>query len=315
MLNLAAHPMAPNSPVPATHAAFGLTWSFPFPFLPFKAAAPGQSADVVVELGLLPPLSALARQAGPLRQVYDGSVRFGLPGVAKLLVSGGNHILVEPHPDGSAQALHLMLMGTAAALVLLQRGALPLHGSAIATAKGAVLFVGHSGAGKSTTLGAFLRRGYNMICDDLATIRMDEHGVPQVCPGATMYKLWADSAEALGVATESLPRVRSELEKFMVPASDLQAGQSLQVHAVYQLKTHNGSGVLIEPRLDAGKFSALLDHTWQKLTVKAMGLHAAHFQRAVMMANRVRVISVRRPDSGVVDADRLAAAIEADFLG
>jgi hypothetical protein len=307
-----------NPTLPATHRAYGLNWHFPFEFPPFRQVQAALPADVVVELGVLPALSPEARAAGPLRQVSAGTVRFGFPGVAKLLIARGNHILVEPHPQGSQQALTLLLMGTAAALLLLQRGVLPLHGSGIATARGAVLLVGHSGAGKSTTLGALLRRGYSMVCDDLAAVRFDKGGVPLVDPGVGLYKLWADSAEALGIDTDHLPRVRTELSKFMVPASHQLVDAPVPIYAVYQLSAHNQAEPRLEPKLDARKFNVLLNHTWQKLTVKALGLHGKHFQQASQLANAVRVMALHRPDRSrhnAVDVERVADLIEADFLG
>lgn len=305
--------MAPA--LPATHQAFGLNWNFSFDFSPFCAASADTLADVVVELGVLPAVSPDARPAGPLRQVCPGTVRFGMPGVAKLLVSEGRHILVEPHPDGSEQALNLLLMGTASALLLLQRGVLPLHASGILTPRGAALIVGHSGAGKSTALGALLRRGYPMVCDDLAAIRFDHAGVPQVCPGVPLYKLWADSAEALGVATSNLPRVRDELSKYMVPADHQLLDRPVPIYAVYQLSAENLPEPRLEAKRDARKFNVLLDHTWQKLTVKGLGLQAKHFHQATLLANAVRVMALRRPEAGGIDVDRVAALIEADFLG
>ena len=58
----------------------------------------------------------------------------------------------------------------------------------------------------------------------------------------------------------------------------------------------------------AGTAQAILDHTWQKMTVKRMGLHGEHFRRAAALAAGVPVVAIRRPghlsirESGVVDA-------------
>jgi len=43
-----------------------------------------------------------------------------------------------------------------------------------------------------------------------------------------------------------------------------------------------------------------------------MGLHGAHFQRAVAVANQARIVRVQRPDDGF-HLTELADAIEADF--
>lgn len=241
-----------------------------------------------------------------------GEVRFGLPGVARFLVRGGTEVLIDRQADTDDRMVRTMLLGTAASLILHQRGLLPLHASAIVTPAGAVLFMGHSGAGKSTLLNEFIRRGYPMLAEDLAAVRLDDAGDAWVEPGVGVTKLWADSADALGVSTDGLDRVRPELGKFLVPVHDALATQATRLAAIYALSTHNDPTVLLETRQDAQKFNALLDHTWQKLVVKRMGLHGAHFKRAVAVANQAHVVRVRRPSKGFHLTD-LADAVEADF--
>jgi len=194
------------------YAAYGLIWRMPLACPELRAAPVGSVADVTVRYGELPPPPAHAVAAGPLRQVTPGEARFGLPGVARLLVRGGNEILIERQADD--EMIRLLLVGTGAALLLHQRGLLPLHASAVVAPAGAILFMGHSGAGKSTLLGEFLRRGYPMLAEDLAAVRLDAEGAAWVEPGVQITKLWADSAAELGQSTDGLPRVRPELEKF-----------------------------------------------------------------------------------------------------
>jgi len=197
-------------------------------------------------------------------------------------------------------------MGPGAAFVLHQRGVLPLHGSGIVTDHGAVLFVGHSGAGKSTLTGAFIDRGFPVVGDDLAAVSVPADGHPTVAPGTTTLKMWADSVESLGWNTDGLERVRPELAKFVVPVRG-RVDAPVRLAAIYHLGTHNGRTVVFEPRERAAKFNTVLDHTWQKMTVKRMGLHGIHFRRAVAIADAVPVVGVRRPDgvavhdSGIVD--------------
>ena len=54
--------------------------------------------------------------------------------------------------------------------ILMQRKILPLHGSAIAIDGKAYAIVGDSGAGKSTLASAFLKRGYQLLSDDVITV-------------------------------------------------------------------------------------------------------------------------------------------------
>lgn len=296
----------------ARHCAYGLIWQMPLPCPELRPASPASAPDVVVRWGHVPPPPSSALAAGPLRQVTPGEARFGLPGVAQLLVRGGSEILIERQPAADDEMVRLLLLGAGVALLLHQRGLLPLHASAVVTPAGAVLFMGHSGAGKSTLLNEFLHRGYPMLAEDLAAVRLDAAGRAWVEPGVQTTKLWADSAAALGQSTAGLPRVRPELEKFVLPVTAALVDAPARLAAIYVLASHNQPHIHLEERRDARKFNALLDHTWQKLVVKRMGLHAAHFQRAIAVANQARIVRVQRPDDGF-RLKELADAVEADF--
>ncbi|MBI1296393.1 hypothetical protein GC175_15680 [bacterium] len=294
------------------YAAYGLIWRVPLACPELRAATAGAAVDVTVRYCKLPPQQAHAITAGALCQVTPNEASFGLPDVAQLLVRGGNEILIERQPKAGDEMVRLMLLGTGTVLLLHQRGILPLHASAVVTPVGAVLFMGHSGAGKSTLLGEFLRRGYPMLAEDLAAVRLDTNGAGWVEPGVQVTKLWADSATQLGKATDGLPRVRPEVEKFVLPVTDALVDAPVCLAAIYVLSSHNQPHIHLEERRDAHKFNALLDHTGQKLMVKQMGLHTAHFQRAIAVANQVRIMRVQRPDDAF-HLKELADAVETDF--
>lgn len=164
------------------YSAFGLTWQLPFPCPEMGTPKPETAVDVQVSLGSVPEVLPQAKDAGPFQQVTPQAVLFSFPRVARFLVQNGAEIVIQPEPDAPETQLRLFLLGTAAALLLHQRGILPLHASGIRTPQGAVLFTGHSGFGKSTLLATFLERGYAMLTDDVAAISLDGNGRPHVAP-------------------------------------------------------------------------------------------------------------------------------------
>jgi len=141
---------------------------------------------------------------------------------------------------------------------------------------------------------------------------LDEGGRAQVLPGYPQIKLWADSAELLERPTDGLRRVRQELAKFALPAADRLADRPAPLHAIYALRPHNGPELHLEPLQDSTKFNVLLDYTFQKLALKNMGRHTAHFRMAVAVANGVCVARVTRPQHPFL-LDELADLIEEDF--
>ncbi|MBK8899939.1 MAG: hypothetical protein IPM53_02030 [Anaerolineaceae bacterium] len=294
------------------YTAFGLTWHLPFVCPEMGAPTTAVTANVSVSLGQVPDILPQATDAGPFQQVTPEAVLFRFPGVASYLVQNGAEIIIQPEPGAPETQLRLFLLGTAAALLLHQRGILPLHASGIRTPQGAVLFTGHSGFGKSTLLATFLERGYAMLTDDVAAISLDGNGRPHVSPSYPHFKLWADSAEMLNRTTDSLARVHPELEKFAVPAVALD-NCSLPLHTVYVLTPSNEPSLRLEPLHNARKFNVFLDHTWQKMALKRMNRHAEHFRQSVAVANQIRLHRVYRPEKPF-QPYALADLIEADFL-
>lgn len=298
------------------YSAFGLIWQLPFTCPEMGHPLPDpttNSVDVTVSLGNVPNALTNAVGAGPFQQVTQNAALFQFPDVARYLVQDGKQIIIDPEDGAAENQIRLFLLGTAAALLLHQRGILPLHASGIRTPNGAVLFTGHSGFGKSTLLATFLERGYPMITDDLAAISLDANGKSHVTPGYPHLKLWADSAEKLDKSTDGLTRIRPELEKFSVPANTTLEAQPVPLHTVYVLSPSNETTLRLEPLQDARKFNVFLDHTWQKLALKRMNRHADHFRQAVAIANQITIQRVYRPEKPFLP-HALADLIEADFL-
>jgi hypothetical protein len=81
------------------------------------------------------------------------------------------------------------LLGPVMGFVMLLRGIVCLHASAIAIGDEAIALVGPGGSGKSTTAAAFLKRGYRVLAEDVVTL--DDRGDHfLVRPGYPLIRLW-----------------------------------------------------------------------------------------------------------------------------
>lgn len=148
----------------------------------FRYRAFGLIIDSELELPELPPASVrddkagVAIRRGPLRRVprhatLAEEVGINIPGAA-FLVRNGREITVDVLPDADPALVRVVLLGRVMAFLFRQRGWLPLHASGVVMDGECILFLGATGAGKSTTAAAFHKRGHLVATDDVGAVRI-----------------------------------------------------------------------------------------------------------------------------------------------
>ena len=104
------------------------------------------------------------------------------------------------------------LLGPVMGFVLLLRGLVCLHASAIVVDGHAIALIGPAGAGKSTTAAAFAARGFNVLAEDVVTL--DDRGDDfLVRPAYPCIRLWPASAATLYGSSSALPPLTPNWDK------------------------------------------------------------------------------------------------------
>ncbi|AEI50912.1 hypothetical protein [Runella slithyformis] len=101
---------------------------------------------------------------------------------------------IRVHTEITTEFQRMILLKYGVGIALFLRGFYMLHGSAVRINQKTFVFVGESGAGKSTTAIAFVRAGGELVADDLLVF---EHLGPKnvaICSFIKQSKLWEDSA-------------------------------------------------------------------------------------------------------------------------
>ena len=301
-----------------SYDAYGLRFEMPFE-CPELAPAVGERApDVVVRYGEVPE-KIESEQAGAVYEASSTQFLLRIDQVAHYLVDGASSITIAPHPGVDDLSVRVYLLGSCLAALLHHRGVLALHASAILTDKGAVLFMGASGRGKSTTLNEFLRRGYRMLSDDVVGIVL-EQGQPVALPGYPQTKLWADAAGHFDIDTEPLDSVYQDIEKFAVPIENESRGNSsptfvgdpAPLAALYSLTVAKDDVLEIVPLERMHAFRAVLNCTYRRLFLQGLGMQPRHFELATQVAASVPIKRVRRPADGYRITE-LGDLLESDF--
>ena len=291
------------------YVAYGLRVRSPVP-LPFTALRMRAPApDVTVRLGAVPetlqvPAHSRRRLDGwPEWEAAPGIFLLRTQGVARCLVTEGRDILVEPR-GGDDREIGEHLAKAAWTALLLQRGVIPFHASAVASEEGAVLFMGRSGAGKSSLLGAFLKRGYAMLADDIVGVVPDSFSplrgasAPRLptrflaLPAYPRLRLCANALDALAWRGQALDEGKRP-GKYLVPVRCFHASP-LPIRSLYLLDSHSRSVIEIERVRSASAIEALRRQVLLKRLMNSLGWRQECFRTVVAMVRQAPVARVRR---------------------
>lgn len=297
------------------YTAYGLTIAAEIPCPQLLSLDIGQTSnpDVHISFGDIPETLKEPTSQGVVYQAKADQFLLRLDEIGAFWVREGKEVILERAPQATDDEIRLFLFGSAFGALLHQRGLFVLHASAIETDQGAVLFVGPSGNGKSTTAAAFHQRGYRILADDVCALKLDKTGHPVVIPAFPQIKIWADTAKKLERATENMPRVRPQLEKFAWRIHADFSTDLVPLEGIYHLTTHNKPAEFeLKPMEDANKFRVLLANTYRERFMDGLEMRDSHFKLGIVTSNTARIMRVIRPSAGFL-LDELIDLLEADF--
>jgi hypothetical protein len=266
--------------------------------LPLLNTLPASNADpdISIRHGDIPQIASPSVFSSPFVTVYsNGQARINIGETLSMLVSDGRHVLISANKETPPEEIMTFLLGPALGLLCHQRQVLPLHAAAIKIGDKAVVLVGNSGAGKSTTATALVQRGHRLLCDDIAVINAQQISV---LPSYPAIKLWQEAADALGIKTTTLDRTRSGLNKFHYRAEVDFDDKPTQLSAlmILQPRTHITHTEI--RRLD--KLQALIQlrqHIYRRSLAAAQNSEQACFDQLGQIVSKVPVMILTRPDN------------------
>jgi hypothetical protein len=147
-----------------------------------------------------------------LPAVEHFQIKYG-DGTEFLIDKSGSQIwAIWPEQSLTVEDTATYLLGPVMGFVLLLRGCISLHASAIAIDDQAVALVGPAGAGKSTTAAALADLGYCILTEDVVTLQ-DFGNSFLVQPAYPLIRLWPCSVKALYGEEAELPKLTPTWDK------------------------------------------------------------------------------------------------------
>ena len=264
--------------------------------------------DVTIRVGTVDPAPGEDGAPYPYLMLTQREAIFAIEGIGRFKVSEGSHIVVDPQPGGDSGLLQRYLIGAAMALVLYQRQRLVLHASAVSVGGQGIVFLGASGAGKSTIAAACLARGHLLLADDVTAVDVNP-GISWLDPGFPHIKL---SNDATGLLASNPAQI-----EFMIMAEDKASfhvnqpisRQAIALKRIYILLPDDPVGF---DRLSSKQ--ALVELVRYSIPPSMVRLDSAnHFQRCVNLVNNIQVYLLHRP-AALTSLPELIEMIEADCV-
>lgn len=273
---------------------FGLTVESEIPLPETFPAAEELLEDVTISRARLREEFSMKKQEDSLYVYEDNRVLFQVPHVGIFSVEQGNTIQSCPYPGVSASQERLFLLGTCMGVLLMQRGILPLHGSAVTVGGKAYAILGDSGAGKSTLTAALLQRGCRLLSDDVIPVIFDNL-TPIAIPSYPQQKLWQTSLDAFGMDNSGYLQLVDRKTKYAVPVQEHFTQEATPLAGVIELVKTNEDEVKLTSVIQLEKLHLLSMHTYRSFMIPYFSLTAWHFQYAAKLAASIHVNRLLRP--------------------
>jgi hypothetical protein len=274
-----------------TYKAFGLIIKsdFEIPELLVSNGVP----DVEIKIEKVPEKLEGIINRGVRYQAGKNEFLLKLDNIANYYVVNGNQISVELIKKDADKEVRLFLLGSAFGALFIQRGLLPIHGSAVKFSKSATIFTGLSGVGKSSIAAYFVSQAYQVLADDISVIN---HNL-EVVPGFPKMKLWNDILQKLEIKDQSLEQIRPDMMKFQLPINENYFNEPLPLANIIIISTKNSPGFEFEELTGIKKFNAVKNNTFRYRFVKGLDKQQDHFQVLNKLLPEVKVYKVDRPQS------------------
>ena len=274
-----------------TYKAFGLIIKsdFEIPELLVSNGVP----DVEIKIEKVPEKLEGIINRGVRYQAGKNEFLLKLDNIANYYVVNGNQISVELIKKDADKEVRLFLLGSAFGALFIQRGLLPIHGSAVKFSKSATIFTGLSGVGKSSIAAYFVSQAYQVLADDISVIN---HNL-EVVPGFPKMKLWNDILQKLEIKDQSLEQIRPDMMKFQLPVNENYYNEPLPVKNIIIISTKNSPGFEFEELTGIKKFNAVKNNTFRYRFVKGLDKQQDHFQVLNKLLPKIKVYKVERPQS------------------
>ena len=142
-------------------------------------------------------------------------------------------VLINSNTGLDESFIRYLFLGHVFGILLNSKGRLVLHGNSVNINNGAIIFLGTSGKGKSTTSLALHKKGYKLIADDVLSIDCENI---TVYPSFPRIKLWPETIKNVGENPKKMTKVHYKTEKLFYDVSKDFSHEVKLIKAIYLIE-------------------------------------------------------------------------------
>jgi hypothetical protein len=220
--------------------------------------------------------------------------------LGQLLICDGKELTFYKYPCCSEDEIRAYILGWGLGVILIQRNILPIHSSAVERDGKCYLFIGESGAGKSTIAHSLIKKGFNFLSDDICAVNYNEEGKPSVLFGCRQSRLWEDSASYLGynlpfadTSNKRLGKVKYSLVIKTKPFNN-----PIPLRGVYfissSLPSYSEDKVILSELKGMEKVSTLVSNLYAPEAISYLKKDINYLNQCIKICSLVRFIKINR---------------------
>jgi hypothetical protein len=222
--------------------------------------------------------------------------------VAKYSIQNGSRIVIEPYENADMQTIRAYLTGMGLGVLLIQKGLIPIHGSAVTVGEKAVIFAGNNGAGKTTLCSWFQKYGYGYLADDIAAIKFDNCSIPMVQPGFSQQKICEDTAAHLDVAVGELPLASMHDDKYIMDNKRLFVRRQAPLRGIVEIIEAENNRPIIRKITGVEKIHCFVKNIYCSSLYQEIRFSQEYFEKCLQVVKQIEIYQLLRP-KGIFSAE------------
>lgn len=158
-----------------------------------------------------------------------------------------------------------------------------------------MLFLGDSGAGKSTTTATLQAKGYRVFSDDVCVPVKTADGL---CAYAAypMMKLWKDSFEKANIGRyQEEDRLKPDLDKYGKLFNESFITEARPIKKIFILEKSDTDVFQYMPVKGIEAFKYLQNYAYRYQYIEIMGVTKAYFDIISALSNQIPIFVITRP--------------------